>query len=56
MTEQEKTEAREELERLKEEGKYTEFVIPDYEFSDRDRELDLLDSKCENWVKNKIGD
>ena len=56
MTEQEKTEAREEFERLKEEGKYTEFVISDYELSERDRELDLLDRKCENWVKNKIGE
>jgi len=56
MTEQEKIEAREELERLRQEGKYTEFVIPDYELSDREEELDLLDRKCDTWVKTKIGD
>ena len=56
MTEQEKIEAREELERLRQEGKYTEFIIPNYELSEREKELDLLDRKCDDWVKTKIGD
>lgn len=56
MTEQEKIEAREELERLRQEVKYTEFIIPNYELSEREKELDLLDRKCDDWVKTKIGD
>ena len=56
MTKQEKIEAKEELERLRQEGKYTEFIIPDYELSDREEELDLLDRKCEDWVNTKVGD
>ena len=49
MTEQKKIETREE-------GKYTEFIIPNYELSEREKELDLLDRKCEDWVNTKVGD
>ena len=56
MTSKEFIEAKEELERLREEGKYKEFVIPNYELSEREKELDLLDRKCDIWVKTKIKD
>ena len=56
MTSKEFIEAKEELERLKAEGKYTEFEIPDIDLSEREEELNLLDRKCEAWVKNKIGE
>ena len=54
MTAQEKIEAKEELERLRQEGKFTELILPDFEPTERDIELDLLDRKCDAWVNNKI--
>ena len=55
MTATEFIEAREELDRLKAEGKFIDLTI-DYVPTEREEELDLLDRKCDAWVKGKLED